>query len=124
MKATLKELIRRNTALHKGTARPGRVTQVIPDGTGGFSRRSIDPESYRAAQAAAYAESVGAAREKLGLSQSEMAKLLGISPRTLQNWEQGHREPGQAAKMLIRVALKHPRAVLDTIEPAHAVAET
>jgi putative transcriptional regulator len=116
MKATIKEIIRRNVALLSGAARPGRVTQLIPDGNGGYFQRSLDPETFRKAQAAEFASSVSGAREKLGLSQREMAVLMGVSPRTLQNWEQGHRKPGQAAKMLLRVAIKHPRAVLDVIE--------
>ena len=44
------------------------------------------------------------AREKSGLSQSQFAALLGVSKRTLEQWEQGRREPSRAAKMLIRVA--------------------
>ena len=118
MKSTaLKEIVRRKTALLAGTARPGRVTQFVPNGKGGFVRRMIDPESFRKAQAADHAANVTAARAKLGLSQREMATLMGISPRTLQNWEQGQREPDQAAKMLLRVAVKNPQAVLDAAEP-------
>jgi DNA-binding transcriptional regulator YiaG len=115
MSATLKEIIRRKTALLSGTVRPGRVTQLSPNGAGGFVRRSVDPEAFRKAQAADHVSSVAAARQKLGLSQREMATLMGVSCRTLQNWEQGQREPNQAAKMLLRVAIKHPRAVLDAI---------
>ena len=48
------------------------------------------------------------AREKSGLSQSEFASLLGVSVRTLQDWEQGRREPSGAAKTLIKVAERHP----------------
>ena len=48
------------------------------------------------------------AREKSGLSQSEFATLLGVSVRTLQDWEQGRRQPSGAAKTLIRVAERHP----------------
>ncbi len=118
--ANLKEIVRRKTALLTGTSRPGRVTQFIPDGKGGFVRRTVDPESFRAAKAADHSASVTAARERLGLSQREMAALMGISPRTLQNWEQGQREPHQSAKMLLRVAVKHPRAVLDAVEPVLA----
>ena len=116
MKVSLKEIIRRKVTLLAGTARPGRVTQLMPDGKGGFVRRSLDPEKFRKAQAKDYASGVAKAREKLGLSQREMAVLMGVSPRTLQNWEQGQREPSQAAKMLLRVAVTHPRAVLDAIE--------
>lgn len=116
MSATLKEIIRRKTALLSGSARPGRVTQLIADGKGGFVRRSVDPEVFRKAQVADHASGVTAARKKLDLSQREMAALMGVSLRTLQNWEQGQREPNQAAKVLLRVAIKHPRAVLDAIE--------
>ena len=113
---SLKEIVRRKTALLTGSARPGRVTQFVPDRKGGFVRRAVDPEAFRKAQAADHATSVTTARAKLGLSQREMAVLMGISPRTLQNWEQGQREPHQSAKMLLRVAAKHPRAVLDAAE--------
>ena len=116
MSVSLKEIIRRKNALISGAVRPGRVTQLIPDGKGGFIRRAVDPETFRKAQAAEYAKSVAAARQKLGLSQREMSALMGVSFRTLQNWEQGSREPNQAAKVLLRVALKHPRAVLDALE--------
>ena len=54
-----------------------------------------------------------AARKSLGLSQSEFAKLLGVSIRTLQDWEQGRKQPSGAAKMLLRVAEKHPKILLD-----------
>jgi putative transcriptional regulator len=55
------------------------------------------------------------AREKTGLSQSEFARLLGISPRTLQEWEQGRREPSGAAKTLLLVARERPEALLAVI---------
>lgn len=48
------------------------------------------------------------AREKSGLSQEKFAGLLGVSVRTLQDWEQGRREPNAAAKTLIKVAELHP----------------
>ncbi len=56
-----------------------------------------------------------AIREKLGLSQTQFATLIGISPRTLQNWEQGHRHPEGTARALLRVAECHPEAVLDAL---------
>jgi putative transcriptional regulator len=52
-------------------------------------------------------------RGKLGLSQSQFAAILGISADTLQNWEQGRREPTGPAKVLLRIALKHPKLLLE-----------
>ena len=53
------------------------------------------------------------AREKSGLSQAKFAALLGVSVRTLQDWEQGRREPTGAAKTLLRVAVSHPEVLLE-----------
>lgn len=55
-------------------------------------------------------------RESLNLSQTDFAALLGISVRTVQNWEQGRREPEGPARMLLQVAAAHPQAVLDTVK--------
>jgi putative transcriptional regulator len=51
------------------------------------------------------------ARARVGLSQQAFAILLGVSPRTLQDWEQGRREPTGAAKTLLRVAVSHPEVL-------------
>ena len=59
---------------------------------------------------------VAAIREEYGLSQTKFAALIGISVRTLQNWEQGRRHPQGPAKVLLRVASKHPEAVLDVVK--------
>ena len=48
------------------------------------------------------------ARHKAGLSQAQFAVLLGVSKRTLQDWEQGRREPSGAAKSLLKIAEKRP----------------
>jgi putative transcriptional regulator len=55
--------------------------------------------------------SVFHARLKLKRSQAEFAKMIGVSVRTLQQWEQGRREPSGAAKALIEIAIREPRAV-------------
>jgi len=57
--------------------------------------------------------SVSSVREKTGLSQAEFARLLGVSVRTLQEWEQGRRAPSGAARTLLMIAAKNPRALLD-----------
>ncbi|MCI5221580.1 MAG: helix-turn-helix domain-containing protein [Candidatus Electrothrix sp. AR4] len=51
-------------------------------------------------------------RSKIGLSQSAFACLLGVSVRTLQEWEQGLRTPKGPAQALLRVADRHPEALL------------
>lgn len=48
------------------------------------------------------------ARMQSGLSQGQFAKLLGVSLRTLQEWEQGRRNPSGAAQTLLKIALRHP----------------
>jgi putative transcriptional regulator len=53
------------------------------------------------------------ARSRLGLSQSKFAALLGISANTLKNWEQGRRQPTGAAKVLLKIAARYPKAVLE-----------
>ena len=52
-------------------------------------------------------------REQFNLSQSQFAAMLGVSVKTLQNWEQGRRRPTGAAQVLLQVAARHPDAVLD-----------
>lgn len=54
---------------------------------------------------------VKAVREKTGLSQSAFAALLGVSTRTLQDWEQGRRRPTGPARSLLRIADRHPEAL-------------
>ncbi|MGH1361728.1 MAG: helix-turn-helix domain-containing protein [Burkholderiaceae bacterium] len=56
------------------------------------------------------------ARSRMGLSQEDFARLLGVSARTLQDWEQGRREPTGAARTLLRVAVSHPEVLLSLAE--------
>ncbi|MCZ7625005.1 MAG: transcriptional regulator [Candidatus Methylomirabilota bacterium] len=57
--------------------------------------------------------SITGVREKTGLSQARFAQLLGVSVRTLQDWEQDRRAPSGAARTLLMVAAKNPRALLE-----------
>jgi putative transcriptional regulator len=58
---------------------------------------------------------VAQARHKAGLSQAQFADVLGISKRTLQDWEQGRRSPSGAARALIRIAKRHPDVVREAL---------
>ncbi len=60
-------------------------------------------------------DSVVAIRAKLRLSQKAFASAFGISTATLRNWEQGRRQPTGAARVLLKVATKHPKAVLEAV---------
>lgn len=55
------------------------------------------------------------ARVKSGLSQAEFAKLLGVSKRTLQEWEQGRRQPSGAAKSLLKIAVERPEVLREVL---------
>ena len=56
---------------------------------------------------------VATTRAKTGLSQVRFAELLGVSVRTLQDWEQGRRAPSGAARTLLMIAAKNPKALVD-----------
>ena len=58
-------------------------------------------------------EEVAKLRGQLGVSQPKFAQLLGISQKTLQNWEQGRRTPTGPAKVLLKVAARHPNVLLE-----------
>ena len=72
--------------IHRGEAKPSR-------------RFTFEPDDVRHI------------REKLHKSQSEFARMIGVSVSTLQNWEQGRREPKGPARALLVVASKAPAAV-------------
>ena len=54
-------------------------------------------------------------RQATGLSQVEFAKVLGVSVRTLQDWEQGRRKPSGAAATLLKIAEKHPTLLREAL---------
>ena len=58
---------------------------------------------------------VAAIRKAFGLSQRSFASMLGISVRTLQNWEQHRRTPRGPARVLLQVAARSPRSVLEVV---------
>jgi len=73
----------------------------------------LDPKAYQAVQRKEWENTVTATRKRLRLSQDKFADLLGISVKTLHNWEQGRRKPTGAAQVLLRVAARHPEVILE-----------
>jgi len=65
--------------------------------SGGGKRSVVEPRSQ-----------IVRARLKAGLTQAQFAALLGVSRRTLEQWEQGRRKPTKAAQTLIKVAELNP----------------
>ena len=57
------------------------------------------------------ANDVVKARLKSGLSQAQFAAVLHISPRTLQQWEQGRRHPSGAAETLLKIVFRLPEVL-------------
>jgi putative transcriptional regulator len=90
----LVQSVREMKAIEAGKMKPSRVTK----GADLLAQEGPD---------------VAALRARFKLSQAKFAALLGISVATLQNWEQGRREPEGPAKVLLRVAAAHPDALLD-----------
>jgi len=81
------------------------IWQEVLDGvreikSGGGKRVVVEPHSP-----------IVRARLRSGLTQAQFAALLGVSKRTLEQWEQGRREPSGAAKTLIKVAELHPEVL-------------
>jgi putative transcriptional regulator len=69
---------------------------------GGGKRTRVQPTS-----------AVVRVRLKSGLSQAQFAAALGVSKRTLEQWEQGRREPSGAAKQLLKIAERHPEVLIE-----------
>jgi len=82
----LTESVRQAGAIRRGEMAPGRVFEYAP----------VD---------------VKAIRQKLNQSQTEFARMIGVSVATLRNWEQGRRRPEGPARALLRIAEHNPQAV-------------
>jgi putative transcriptional regulator len=109
----LSQAIRQARAVRRGEAAPSRVWNVARGSDGRGERRQLDPKVYQQVRRAEWENTVAETRAKLKLSQSKFAQLLGISIKTLHNWEQGRRKPTGAARVLLRVASRHPQIVLE-----------
>ena len=85
----LLESVKQARVIERGEAKPSRIF-VVKRGT-----------------------EVARVRRTLGLSQSKFAALLGISANTLKNWEQGRRRPTGAARVLLNIAARYPKVILE-----------
>ncbi len=111
----LQQSLREMQALRRGEQAPSRVWKVKRGPGAKFVRQQLDPEAYHQERRAEWENNLAKTRARLGLSQSKFAELLGISIKTLHNWEQGRRKPTGAARVLLRVASLHPEAVLEAV---------
>ena len=109
----LSAALRQAKAVRRGEAAPSRVWSVTRRSNGQIHRRQLDPKEYQRERRADWEKSIAATRTRLRLSQIKFAELLGISVKTLHNWEQGRRKPTGAARVLLRVAARHPEVVLE-----------
>tara|TARA_R110002096_G_scaffold432336_2_gene649048 strand:- start:3550 stop:3840 length:291 start_codon:yes stop_codon:yes gene_type:complete len=55
---------------------------------------------------------VAEVREKTGLSQTRFVRLIGVSKRTVENWEQGRRSPSGPARALLKIVAQNPEAAV------------
>ena len=99
MPMTEKELQKRDAKRDLGAELLKSVRQMKAGRAGKIHKLAVSP--------------VVSARMKSGLSQAAFAKLLGVSVRTLQDWEQGRRQPSGAAKTLIAIADRSPKVLLE-----------
>jgi putative transcriptional regulator len=109
----LSEALRQAKAVRRGEAAPSRVWSMTRGKNGQLQRRQLDPKDYQREQRKEWENTVATTRTRLRLSQNKFAQLLGISVKTLHNWEQGRRKPTGAARVLLRVASRHPEVVLE-----------
>jgi putative transcriptional regulator len=89
--AELTESVEQVAKIRSGLLKPSRV----------FTFRPVDVKRIR---------------HNLGVSQRQFALMIGVSTATLQNWEQGRREPEGPAKALLRIAEKQPKAVIEALQ--------
>jgi putative transcriptional regulator len=89
--SSLKRSLEEAVAISQGTLSPARVTTLeTPD--------------------------VRQARHQLNLPRAEFARIMGVSPRTVEGWEQGRRQPKGAVSVLLRLALSHPQIVQQALK--------
>ena len=64
-------------------------------------------------------DTVQTLRQEFGMSQSMFARFMGVSVNTLQNWEQGRRQPSGAARVLLTIAYRQPALFRETLAESY-----
>lgn len=59
-------------------------------------------------------------RNQTGVSQSKFASLIGVSVKTVQNWEDGYRHPRGSAKVLLKLLKANPKYVFKELQQNQA----
>ena len=95
--ADLKEAMEDAVAFERGKRRDLKVTRIQAP----RPPKAMSPKD------------IAQIRQKLNCSQTVFAMMLNISPKTVQAWEQGSREPGDAALKLLTIAKRHPEILLE-----------
>jgi putative transcriptional regulator len=92
-----------------------RKTEFIPRKDGTFLRRITLRDGTVEKEHVVRIDSPAAARARTGLSQARFAAVLGVSTRTLQEWEQGRRSPTGPARALLKAVANDPKHVLKAL---------
>lgn len=106
----LKESLKQAAAISKGEAAPAR--RIVYSAEEVQAIREGRTHEVKAARTAVEVKTI---RERLQLSQNEFAKLIQVNVRTLQNWEQGHRQPTGPAAALLRLVNGAPEVALKVL---------
>jgi putative transcriptional regulator len=61
---------------------------------------------------------IKALRETAHVSQTEFALLIGVSKRTLENWEQRRTTPSGPARALLKIVSADPKAAIRALHTA------
>lgn len=79
-------------------------------------KRHMNGKSVRGARTSELAEpDIRAIREVAKVSQSQFARLIGVSVRTLQNWEQHRTRPTGPARALLKIVASDPKSAIEAL---------
>ena len=95
--ANLKKAMEDSVAFERGERRDLKVTRIQAP----RPPKAMSPKD------------IARIRQRLNCSQAVFAMMLNISPKTVQAWEQGSREPGDAALKLLTIAKNHPEVLFE-----------